>query len=80
MAPSSQPFLLIALATTYFNTPPPAVISRRPHPHSDIPSSFYLFYSIPSPLLLPRQKKKTQNQLSKKAQLEHGPRPISALS
>jgi hypothetical protein len=43
MAPSS---LLIALATTYFNTRPPAVISRRPLPSS----SFYLFYSIPPSL------------------------------
>jgi hypothetical protein len=49
MAPSSEPFLSIALATSYFNTRPPAVISRRPHPHSDISSSFYLFIQFPSP-------------------------------
>ena len=49
MAPSLSPFLLMALATSYFNTRPPAVISRRPHPHSDLSSSFYLFYSIPLP-------------------------------
>jgi hypothetical protein len=49
MAPSSEPFLLIALATTYFNTRPPAVISPRPHPHSNISSSFYFFIQFPSP-------------------------------
>src|ERR1700733_7641480 len=74
MAPSSEPFLLIALATTYFNTRPPAVISRRPHPHSDISSSFYLFIQFPSP------PPSTQTPESKNPQPEHGSRPISALS
>jgi hypothetical protein len=83
MAPS-QPFFL--LMNAYFNTRPPSVIPHGPSPHSEISSFIFIQNSPPSrpALNLSPQASplttKPESTLSKKALLEHGSRPLSALS
>lgn len=85
MAPSQSLLLWIAFANTYFNTrPPPALPSRTKPPFRDF--FIYLLFKTPppappsGPLLTLLLSQRNHNQHSKKALLEHGPRPLSALS
>ena len=64
--------LSIALPTSYFNTLPSRCHLSPPSP--PIPTLLHLYFIHPPP------RRKDKNRLSKKAQPEHGSRPLSALS